>query len=82
MEKPFDDIDILEQQIDELLAGGDESVNQYLQEAAVRSGLVIGKSEKMKQLLQTVYKVAQKPVNIFNRRGDWHGQRGTGSLYS
>ncbi|WP_129729484.1 sigma-54-dependent transcriptional regulator [Ectobacillus funiculus] len=73
LEKPFDDIDILEQQIDELLAGGDESVNQYLQEAAVRSGLVIGKSEKMKQLLQTVYKVAQKPVNILIE-----GETGTG----
>lgn len=73
LEKPFDDIDILERQIDELLAGGDECVNRYLQEAAARSGLVIGKSERMKQLLQTVYKVAQKPVNILIE-----GETGTG----
>lgn len=64
IEKPFDDINVLEKQIDKLLSSKDGSTNKHIYEIASKIGLVIGKTQTMNQLLQTSFKIAQKNINV------------------
>jgi two-component system NtrC family response regulator len=73
IEKPFDDIDLLEKQIDSLLEDNDKTAHETIKSIAHEIGFITGKSEKMEQLLKTAYKVAQKNVNVLIE-----GETGTG----
>jgi two-component system NtrC family response regulator len=73
IEKPFDDIDLLEKQIDNLLITTVNSAQQHLHELANETGLIIGQNEDMNLLIQTAYKVARKNVNVLIE-----GETGTG----
>lgn len=73
IEKPFDDIDLLEKQIDSLLDDNDRTAHETIKNIAHEIGFITGKSEKMEQLLKTAYKVAQKNVNVLIE-----GETGTG----
>ncbi|MCF7620633.1 MULTISPECIES: sigma-54-dependent transcriptional regulator [Bacillaceae] len=64
MEKPFVDIEVLERQIDNLL-NENEALNQhFIHKLAEDSGLIVGESPLMKNLIETAFKVAQKSVNV------------------
>ncbi|MDR7000027.1 sigma-54 dependent transcriptional regulator [Neobacillus niacini] len=73
IEKPFDDIDLLEKQIDNLLVSNITSTDEHIKEIAGEVGLILGKNETMNQLIQTAYKVASKNVNVLIE-----GETGTG----
>ena len=73
IEKPFDDIDLLEKQVDNLLVSNGISTNQHVKTLASEVGLIYGSNATMNQLLQTAYKVAQKNVNVLIE-----GETGTG----
>lgn len=73
IEKPFDDIDLLEKQIDDLLFSSSHSTNNFINEIAQKIGLVMGTNHEMKKLLHTAYKVAQKYINVLIE-----GETGTG----
>ncbi|WP_379968791.1 sigma-54-dependent transcriptional regulator [Ectobacillus sp. sgz5001026] len=72
-EKPFDDIDLLEKQIDSLLVSSDTSTQQHIKDLASEVGLIVGQNEEMNQLIQTAYKIAKKHVNVLIE-----GETGTG----
>jgi two-component system NtrC family response regulator len=64
MEKPFVDIEVLERQIDNLL-NENEALNQhFIHKLAGDSGLIVGESPLMKNLIEMAFKVAQKSVNV------------------
>jgi two-component system NtrC family response regulator len=73
IEKPFDDIDLLEKQVDHLLVSNGTSTHQHIKNLASEVGLIFGQNETMNQLLQTAYKVAKKNVNVLIE-----GETGTG----
>lgn len=73
IEKPFDDIDLLEKQVDNLLVSNGISTHQHIKNLASEVGLIAGQNETMNQLLQTAYKVAGKNVNVLIE-----GETGTG----
>lgn len=73
IEKPFDDIDLLETQVDSLLVSNDTSTQQHIKDLASEIGLFVGKNEEMNQLIQTAYKIAKKHVNVLIE-----GETGTG----
>lgn len=73
IEKPFDDIDLLEKQIEYLLSSAQHSISDHISKIASEVGLIIGKNQKMNQLIETSYKVAKKNVNVLIE-----GETGTG----
>ncbi|TPE66182.1 sigma-54-dependent transcriptional regulator [Halalkalibacterium halodurans] len=73
IEKPFDDIDLLEAQVDDLLIFNVTSNEQRILDLAINVGLIVGQNETMRQLIQTAYKVAGKNVNVLIE-----GETGTG----
>ncbi|MDF2792024.1 MAG: transcriptional regulator, partial [Neobacillus sp.] len=73
IEKPFDDIDLLEQQIDQLLISTGSTTQQHINDLAHKIGLIIGKSPEMNQLIEMAYKVARKNVIVLIE-----GETGTG----
>ncbi|MFP5113031.1 sigma-54-dependent transcriptional regulator [Bacillaceae bacterium C204] len=73
IEKPFDDIDLLEKQIDQLLISTGSSTQQHINDLALKIGLIIGKTPDMNQLIETAYKVAGKNVIVLIE-----GETGTG----
>ena len=73
IEKPFDDIDLLEKQVEKLLGSTCFSNQHHIKKIARESGLIVGNSRAMNQLIQTAAKVAGKPVNILIE-----GETGTG----
>jgi two-component system NtrC family response regulator len=73
IEKPFDDIDLLEKQVDQLLVSNETSTYEHIKNVASEAGLIFGRNEAMNQLLETAYKVAGKNVNVLIE-----GETGTG----
>ncbi|ALA52840.1 sigma-54 dependent transcriptional regulator [Shouchella clausii] len=73
IEKPFDDIDLLEKQVDDLLVANGTSNEQRILDLATNVGLIVGHNEAMRQVIQTAYKVAGKHVNVLIG-----GETGTG----
>lgn len=73
IEKPFDDIDLLEKQIDNLLVSNVATADEHIKGLASEVGLILGQNETMNQLIQTTYKVAGKNVNVLIE-----GETGTG----
>ena len=73
IEKPFDDIDLLEKQVEQLLVSNDTCTYEHIKSVASEAGLIFGRNEKMNQLLETAYKVARKNVNVLIE-----GETGTG----
>lgn len=73
IEKPFDDIDLLEKEIDQLFSTTLSSSTQKIHYLANKVGLVIGLNDGLNQLIQTAYKVATKNVNVLIE-----GETGTG----
>ncbi|QIZ08010.1 sigma-54-dependent Fis family transcriptional regulator [Priestia megaterium] len=73
IEKPFDDIDLLEKQIDQLLISTGSTSQQHINDLANKIGLIIGKNSEMNQLIETAYKVAGKNVIVLIE-----GETGTG----
>jgi len=73
MEKPFDDISVLEAQVENLLNHCTAQHQQVVHKLAHDSGLIMGERSSMSALLETAYKVAQKSVNVLIE-----GETGTG----
>ncbi|GAE24554.1 transcriptional regulator [Halalkalibacter wakoensis JCM 9140] len=73
IEKPFDDIDQLEELIDQLLHNTATSEQTHMLELAEQVGFVFGQSGSMHQLLTTAYKISTKNVNVLI-----DGETGTG----
>lgn len=73
IEKPFDDIDHLETIIDNLLQNKTTFIEDEIRRLARMSGIILGKNEKMKQLLTLAYKIATKNINVLIQ-----GETGTG----
>ncbi|MDQ7860394.1 hypothetical protein RCO48_02875 [Peribacillus frigoritolerans] len=62
------DIEVLERQIDNLL-NENEALNQhFIHKLAEDSGLIVGESPLMKNLIEMAFKVAQKISQCINRR--------------
>ncbi|WP_458353535.1 sigma-54-dependent transcriptional regulator [Peribacillus frigoritolerans] len=64
LEKPFVDIEVLERQIDNLLTENEALNQHFIHKLAEDSGLIVGESPLMKNLIETAFKVAQKSVNV------------------
>ncbi|USK60079.1 sigma-54-dependent transcriptional regulator [Peribacillus asahii] len=73
MEKPFDDISVLEAQVENLLNHCTAQHQQIVHKLAHDSGLIMGEKSSMPALIETAYKVAQKSVNVLIE-----GETGTG----
>lgn len=73
VEKPFDDIDQLEQLIDGLLNSGATSSQNDMYKLAETLGFVVGTNKEMNDLLKLAYKIAKKNVNVLIE-----GETGTG----
>ena len=73
MEKPFDDISVLEAQVENLLNHCTSQHQQVVHKLAHDSGLIMGENSSMPALIETAYKVAQKSVNVLIE-----GETGTG----
>lgn len=73
IEKPFDDIDVLEASIEQLLGNQTTRLETEIEELAEMSGIIYEHSEKMKQLLTLAYKIATKNINVLIQ-----GETGTG----
>ncbi|WP_416825654.1 sigma-54-dependent transcriptional regulator [Ectobacillus polymachus] len=73
LEKPFEDIDLLEKQLDQLLLSNINVTQKHMRELASEVGLIVGQNKDMNQLIQTAYRVAQKQVNVLIE-----GETGTG----
>ncbi|WLR52536.1 sigma-54 dependent transcriptional regulator [Bacillus tianshenii] len=71
--KPFDELDVLEQQIDDFLISDISETEQKVYQIAQDAGLVVGENQEMKDLLKTAYKVSRKNVNVLIE-----GETGTG----
>ncbi|WP_029266414.1 sigma-54-dependent transcriptional regulator [Virgibacillus alimentarius] len=72
IEKPFEDIDQLEVQIDALFNDKDYTENT-IESLAHGVGFIIGKQAEMKHLVTLAYKIASKNVNVLIE-----GETGTG----
>ncbi|WP_054637064.1 sigma-54 dependent transcriptional regulator [Thalassobacillus sp. C254] len=64
IEKPFDDIDKLEEQIDGLLENGTNQMEKHVQSIADQAGFFLGRSEAMRHLAAFAYKIAQKQLSV------------------
>lgn len=73
IEKPFDDIEVLEKQVETLLKRTQSANPPYIHKLAKEAGMLIGKSPAMNQLVETTWKVAQKSINVLIE-----GETGTG----
>ncbi|ANB61328.1 sigma-54-dependent transcriptional regulator [Anoxybacteroides amylolyticum] len=73
VEKPFDDIDQLEQLIDGLLHSGATSAQNDMYKLAETLGFMVGTNKEMNDLLKLAYKIAKKNVNVLIE-----GETGTG----
>lgn len=73
IEKPFDDIDQIEHQIEKLIIQDLTGDQDDIQLLAKSSGFIIGNNEKMRNLLSIAYKIANKNVNVLIE-----GETGTG----
>ncbi|MBB5324013.1 two-component system NtrC family response regulator [Anoxybacillus tepidamans] len=73
VEKPFDDINQLEQLIDGLLQSGATSTQNDMYKLAETLGFVVGTNKEMNDLLKLAYKIAKKNVNVLIE-----GETGTG----
>ncbi|MBB6176159.1 two-component system NtrC family response regulator [Anoxybacillus tengchongensis] len=73
VEKPFDDIDQLEQLIDGLLRSGATSAQSDMYKLADTLGFIVGMNKEMNDLLKLAYKIAKKNVNVLIE-----GETGTG----
>lgn len=73
IEKPFDDIDQIENQIEQLISKDLTRDQDDIQKLAGSLGFIIGENEKMKHLLTIAYKIANKNVNVLIE-----GETGTG----
>jgi two-component system, NtrC family, response regulator len=73
IEKPFDDIDELEQLIEGLLDSHSTSSQDDMYRLAETLGFIVGKSKKMNDLIKLAYKIAKKNVNVLIE-----GETGTG----
>ncbi|GGJ74140.1 two-component system NtrC family response regulator [Anoxybacillus voinovskiensis] len=73
VEKPFDDIDQLEQLIDGLLQSGATSAQNDMYKLAETLGFIVGTNKEMNDLLKLAYKIAKKNVNVLIE-----GETGTG----
>ncbi|MDQ0214378.1 two-component system NtrC family response regulator [Oikeobacillus pervagus] len=73
IEKPFDNLDELEELIDQLLKRPATPIESDLEILADRVGFVIGEHLEMKHLVKIAYKIAKKNVNVLIE-----GETGTG----
>ncbi|MDQ0218328.1 sigma-54-dependent Fis family transcriptional regulator [Peribacillus cavernae] len=73
IEKPFDDINLLETQVEQLLSTSVPSSQAFIQSLANEAGLVVGKNHAMNKLIDATFKVSQKNVNVLIE-----GETGTG----
>ncbi|WP_082235454.1 sigma-54-dependent transcriptional regulator [Halobacillus massiliensis] len=73
IEKPFDDIDQLEKQIDDLLLNNNDVASNIIHRIANEIGFLIGKHSEMEHLAAIAYKIASKNVNVLIE-----GETGTG----
>src|SRR5699024_6774320 len=73
IEKPFDDIDVLESSIEQLLGNQTTTLETEIEQLAEMSGIIFEHSEQMKQLLTLAYKIASKNINVLIQ-----GETGTG----
>lgn len=73
IEKPFDDINLLENQVEQLLSSNAPSSEQFIQSLANEAGLIVGKNRAMNKLINATFKVSQKNVNVLIE-----GETGTG----
>lgn len=73
IEKPFADIEALENQMENLFLAKGGATDKQINEIAHKIGMVIGKNQAMNQLMQTAYKIAKKNINVLIE-----GETGTG----
>ncbi|SDY26534.1 two-component system, NtrC family, response regulator [Evansella caseinilytica] len=73
IEKPFDNIDDLEQLVDHLLTKKPEEEDKHIADAARQAGLILGNNQRMKDLIYTAGKIAGKNLNVLIE-----GETGTG----
>jgi two-component system, NtrC family, response regulator len=73
VEKPFDDIEQLEELIEGLLNNGIASSQDDMYKLAETLGFVVGTNKEMNDLLKLAYKIAKKNVNVLIE-----GETGTG----
>ncbi|GAB3051890.1 sigma-54-dependent transcriptional regulator [Virgibacillus ainsalahensis] len=73
IEKPFDNIDQLEKQVDTFLFSGSGFAQNTIDTLANDVGFLIGKHSEMKHLATLAYKIASKNVNVLIE-----GETGTG----
>lgn len=73
IEKPFDEIDQLENQIELLLTQDVTNDQGDIHKLAESLGFIVGTNKEMKHLLTTAYKIANKNVNVLIE-----GETGTG----
>lgn len=73
IEKPFEDIVLLEKHVESLLDDNIPFHESFTNEIAKDAGLIIGESKSMQELIKTAMKVAQKSINILIE-----GETGTG----
>ncbi|WP_413375133.1 sigma-54-dependent transcriptional regulator [Alkalihalobacillus sp. 1P02AB] len=73
IEKPFDDIDLLEEQVEQLLLKTPTGGEQHVTNLANEVGFIIGSNQKMVELAELAYKVANKNINVLIE-----GETGTG----
>jgi len=73
VEKPFDNIEEIEQMVDHLLADQGTSTENDILALAQMSGIVIGEEPDLRRLLTLAYKIASKNINILIQ-----GETGTG----
>ncbi|MDZ5782603.1 sigma-54-dependent transcriptional regulator [Marinococcus luteus] len=71
IEKPFEDISIIEEKIKQ--PQSEPGVSGQIEQAAARSGLIIGESEAMKEVVRLAGRFAPKPLTILI-----DGETGTG----
>src|SRR5699024_8144441 len=64
IEKPFDDIDVLESSIEQLLGNQTTTLETEIEQLAEMSGIIFEHSKQMKQLLTLAYKIASKNINV------------------
>ena len=73
IEKPFDDIDQIENQIERLITQEGTNDHNEILTLAKKLGFIIGENENMQHLLTIAYKIANKNVNVLIE-----GETGTG----
>lgn len=73
IEKPFDNLDALEQLLDELVRKNVTLQQHEMYHLAEELGFIIGENKEMNDLLTLTYKIAEKNVNVLIE-----GETGTG----